>query len=130
MWRFRLPATMDPKGSIARYENEVLSVAIPKISVACKGVSYISNKNDGDWKISSLPQDVINPIGDNLSDGSVDLFETEEERIQREVLEDLESFGSPRRIRNVNSCTQSSVAAHRNGWGSGSWMSGFTIFVQ
>lgn len=120
---------MDPGGSVARYENDVLSVTIPKISVACKGVSYITKKNDGDWNISSLPQD-INRIGDNLSDGSADVFETEEERIQREVLEDLESFGSPRRIRNVNSCTQSSVAAHRNGWGGGSWMSGFTIFVQ
>lgn len=121
---------MDPGGSTARYENEVLSVTIPKISVDCKGVSNITKKNDGDWNISSLPQDIFNRIGDNLSDGSVDPFETEEERIQREVLEDLESFGSPRRTRNVNSCTQSSVATNWNGWGGGSWMSGFAIFVQ
>lgn len=86
-WRFRLPPATVPEKSVATYDLEILSVTTPKDLVSCNDNPSIQEKGDGE--------------GGSMSDHSgIDLEgETEEERMQREVLEDLESFGSPRRIR-------------------------------
>lgn len=83
-----MPPTTVPEKSVASYEHEFLSVTIPKLLVPCNDDLEHQGKNDGD-------------SADDAKNGSDTEFEgeTDEERMQREVLEDLESFGSPRRIR-------------------------------
>jgi hypothetical protein len=85
-WRFRLPPATVPEKSVATYDREILSVTIPKDLVSCNDNPSSQEKGDGEGSVSDH--------------SGIDLEgETEEERMQREVLEDLESFGSPRRIR-------------------------------
>jgi len=91
--RFRLPPTAVPEKSVASYEREFLSVTIPKVPVSCND----SQEKNDDEDSTTFADDPKNGLDDH-SDAEFE-GETEEERMQREVLEDLESFGSPRRVR-------------------------------
>ena len=84
-----MPPTTVPEKSAATYDHEMLYVTIPKVSVSCNDNLDIQEKSNGESDVEG---------------------ETEEERMQREVLEDLESFGSPRRVRSASRSTSPSAS--------------------
>jgi hypothetical protein len=132
LWRFRLPASTVPEDTVAKYENEVLEVTIPKNLVSCAAEevlkkdndaeSYVSVKDDGDphtrrqagFEPSEPSDDCIQhpvtPLSDNMKEldyssnrelddssrSGQESLDTEELQWQRDLFEDLESFGSPR----------------------------------
>ncbi|KAG0630097.1 hypothetical protein M758_1G153700 [Ceratodon purpureus] len=97
-WRFRLPPTTVPEKSAATYSYGILSVTIPKTLVPCNDNLDMQEKSDGEHSLNDHS-------GTDLEG------ETEEERMQREVLEDLESFGSPRRARSPSRSSSASPRA-------------------
>ncbi|XP_024366643.1 uncharacterized protein [Physcomitrium patens] len=114
-WRFRLPPTTLPEKSAASYDRGTLSVTIPKVLVPCSedrngengnGNSDTSLSHDADESAKVVQE--TQPFHDHL-DTAMDQFETDEEKMQREVLEDLESFGSPRRARYSPCTSRSSI---------------------
>ncbi len=167
LWRFRLPASTVPEGTIAKYENEVLEVTIPKNPVSCAAEevlkkdndaeSYVSVKDDGDphtrRQAGFEPSDdciqhPVTPLSDNMKEldyssnrelddssrSGQESLDTEELQWQRDLFEDLESFGSPRQVRDRSSCMK--AAGHQDAPRSpdflhnlGSWVQGFAIFV-
>jgi hypothetical protein len=167
LWRFRLPASTVPEGTVAKYENEVLEVTIPKNPVSCAAEevlkndndaeSYVSVKDDGDphtrRQAGFEPSDdciqhPVMPLSDNMKEldyssnrelddssrSGQESLDTEELQWQRDLFEDLESFGSPRRVRDRSSCMK--AAGHQDAPRSpdflhnlGSWVQGFAIFV-
>jgi len=71
---------------------------------------------------------------DDSSRSGEESLDTEELQWQRDLFEDLESFGSPRRVRDRSSCMK--AAGHQDAPSSpdflhnlGSWVQGFAIFV-
>lgn len=132
LWRFRLPASTVPEDTVARYENEVLQVTIPKSPVTC--AEWIFNKKDNDAadgiylpfnesKADTRQQCFLdecteNPVtvlrAMNGFDSSSDiedkstrtLTEQELQFQQRAVSNGLESFGSPQHASKRSSCTK------------------------
>lgn len=90
LWRFRLPPSTIPEGSVAIFQQEVLSVTIPKVSISCREEwGVVDGDNDEDCDIS-IQEDLRSFANGSSSD------ETKEVRFDREVQDDLESFGSSR----------------------------------
>jgi HSP20 family molecular chaperone IbpA len=114
-WRFRLPSTTLPEKSAASYDRGTLSVTIPKVLVPCsEDRNRVNSNENSDTSLSHDADESVKvvqetqPFHDHL-DTEMDKFETDEERMQREVLEDLESFGSPRRARYSPCTSRSSI---------------------
>lgn len=96
LWRFRLPPSTIPEGSVAIFQQEVLSVTIPKVSISCREEwGVVDGDNDGDSDIS-IQEDILSFANGLSSD------ETKEVRFDRDAQDDLECFGSPRNSRGVN----------------------------
>ncbi|CAM6047364.1 unnamed protein product [Sphagnum compactum] len=154
LWRFRLPASTIPEATVARYKNEVLEVTIPKNPVSCATAAEDEVfKRDNDTENDPSFKDKDGPETDEAdtrqaanmdSSSSTEEYESTrnahepldiegELQWQRDLFEDLESFGSPRRVRQLSSCTKAAV---QQGASSpdflrnlGSWVHGFAIFV-
>jgi HSP20 family molecular chaperone IbpA len=147
LWRFRLPASTIPEATVARYKNEVLEVTIPKNPVSCATAAEDEVfKRDNDTENDPSFKDKDGPETDEAdtrqaanmdSSSSTEEYEStrnsHELQWQRDLFEDLESFGSPRRVRQLSSCTKAAV---QQGASSpdflrnlGSWVHGFAIFV-
>jgi hypothetical protein len=154
LWRFRLPASTIPEATVARYKNELLEVTIPKNPVSCATAAEDEVfKRDNDTENDPSFKDKDGPETDEADTrqaANMDFSSSTEEyesttnghepldiegelQWQRDLFEDLESFGSPRRVRQLSSCTKAAV---QQGASSpdflrnlGSWVHGFAIFV-
>lgn len=93
LWRFRLPPSTIPEGSVAIFQQEVLSVTIPKVSISCREEwGVVDGDNDEDFDISI--QEDVRSFANGLSND-----ETKEVRFDRDAQDDLVRFGSPRNSR-------------------------------
>jgi len=99
LWRFRLPPTTLPEKSFARYDHGTLFITIPKVFVSCQEIPDVKENGSTHSDTSLCEAPCENNSFQGLSSAELGQLETDEERMQREVLEDLESFGSPRRAR-------------------------------
>lgn len=143
LWRFRLPSTARPEGSVASYKNAILSVTIP-MSPGCCEEEENTGEDDGDPDILLHGEESVQEVelnGDldtknqctEFSDCEDSEAESDEEKIQRELLDDLDSFSSPRRTTYRAGCAQSATDEDTGSQdffrSLGSWVHGFAIFV-